>query len=181
MDSLVSTILTSALVATVTGAAINAWLESRKAKHATRFDALKAAVALEGYALCCSERISSHDLALSSGGHAGSFIGNLPEIPTLNVVAGFLRPRKASVANQLLTFPQEAEQAEQYIDFWWQVAGIDEVREAAAGQVAKLGLKALEIASEIRLAFNLPERELVFGRFNPKHSMEKALEEYLGD
>lgn len=157
MSNILSTIITSAVVATVAGAAINAWLESRKSKHATRFDALSAAVTLEGYAFTCADKISDHDLAEISDGYAGSYLSSVPDLPELQVVVGFLQPKKAAVANQLMIFPQEVKQADQYIAFWWDVtADPDQVRDAAVGQVAIIGLKALDLAKEIREAFKLP-------------------------
>ena len=179
MDTLITTVFTSALVATVASAVINAWLDTRKSKHTTRFDALNAAVALEGYTLTCAEKLSNHDLALSSDGHIGSYLGSIPELPKLNVVAGFLRPQKASVANDLLVFPQEAEQADQNIAIWHEVAGVDEVHSAAVEQVAKNALKALKLSCEIREAFGLPSRELVFGSFNVKQSLQNSVRENL--
>jgi hypothetical protein len=179
MDSLITTVITSALVATVAGAAINAWLDSRKSKHATRFDALSAAVTLEGYALTCADKIADHDLALSSDGHAGAFLGSVPEFPKLSVVAGFLRPKKASVANRLMIFPQEIRQADQQIAFWWDVtADVEQMRVAAVVQVSQIGLKALDLAIDIRDAFKLPTRELVFGKYNVRKTLEANIREH---
>lgn len=169
MQDLIATILTSAAVATVVGAAINAWLESRKTKTATKLDALTAAVALEGHALKCAEKISDHELAVDSAGNAGSPIGGLPQLQQLTVVAGFLRPKKASVADRLMTFPQELAQAEQKIHFWWSVTGDrDNTSNVAVEQHAMIGLKALELAEDLRKEFSLPARELKFGKFDAK-------------
>mgnify|MGYP001563601131 FL=1 len=182
MESLITTVVTSALVATVAGAAISAWLDSRKSKHATRFDALSAAIALEGYAITCANKVSGHDLALSSEGHAGSFLGSVPELPELSVVAGLLRPKKASVANRLMIFPQEIRQADQYIAFWWEVTvDVDVMRSAAVGKVAQIGLMALDLATDIREAFKLPARELVFGKFNVRQTLESSAKEHPDD
>jgi hypothetical protein len=179
MESLITTVVTSALVATAAGAAINAWLDSRKSRHTTRFDALSAAVVLEGYAVTCADKVCDHDLALSSGGCVGSFLGRIPDLPELSVVAGFLRPKKASVANRLMIFPQEIRQADQYIAFCWDVTGdVDEARNATVGQVAQIGLKALELATDMREAFNLPIREVVFGSFNVRQTLKSSVQEY---
>ena len=178
MENLFSTIVTSALVATVAGAAITAWLERGRTKHTTRFDALSAAVALEGYAIQCADRLSDHELAVSSGGHAGAPIGNVPELPELSVVAGFLRPKKASIANRIMVFPQEIRQADQYVAFMWDVtADIEEVRDAAVSKAASMGLQALLLAEDIRSAFKLPARELEFGKFDVRAVLERSLHE----
>ena len=166
-------------MATVAGAAINAWLESRKSKHATRFDALSAAVTLEGYALTCADKISDHDLALSSDGCAGSYLSSVPDLPELQVVVGYLHPKKAAVANQLMIFPQEIKQADQYIAFWWDVTtDVGQVRNAAVEQVAIIGLRALDLAKDIRHAFKLPDRNLVFGNFDVRKTLENTVREH---
>ncbi|MER0508606.1 hypothetical protein ABR850_04005 [Aeromonas veronii] len=178
MEHLITTVITSALVATVVGALINAWLDSLKSKHATRFDALSTAVALEGYALTCAERIADHDLAISSNGHAGTFLSGIPELPELSVVAGFLHPKKASVANRLMIFHQEIRQSDQYISFMWDVsADVEVARSIAVSEVAHIGLKALVLATEIRSVFRLPIRELVFGEFNVRQTLESSSKE----
>lgn len=178
MENLTATILTSAVVATVAGATINAWLESRKTKTATKLEALTAAVALEGHALNCADKISDHKLAVDSGGHAGSPIGGIPELPQLSIVAGFLRPKKSSVADRLMTFPQELAQAEQKIHFWWSVtADPDETGDVAVEQHAIIGLKALELAEDLRKAFSLPARELKFGEFDAKTALTENAKE----
>ena len=76
----------------------------------------------------------------------------------MSIVAEFIRPRKALVANRLLVFPQEVSQADQFVAFWWDVtAGVDETRQAAAYKAAETGLQALVLAKDIRKALNFPE------------------------
>lgn len=169
-----STVVTSALVATITGAAINAWLESRKENQVAKFDALSAAVSLEGYAITCAENLKDHGLAKSSDGHAGSFIANVPDLPDLSVVAGFIKPQKAKIAHMLMVFPQEVRQAKQVAAFLWDVTvDIDASRAAAVDQAARMGLHASELAKGIRRVFRLPKRDLVVGQID----VNKVLEE----
>ncbi|WP_431024180.1 hypothetical protein [Halomonas sp. H5] len=173
-----STVITSAVVATIAGALINAWLESRRERHSTRFEALSAAVTLEGYAITCAEAISHNDIAEQSLGHAGAFMGSVPEFPTISVPAGFLKPEKAKVADKLMVFPQEIRQADQWVGLQWDfTAEVEAVREAAVEQSAQMGLSAIELASNIRKAFNLPERKLIFGVFDVEKTLRKALRE----
>ena len=177
MDQFFSTVVTSALVATVAGAAINAWLEARKDKHSTRFEALSVAVSLEGYAINCADLLSDHSLAISSAGHAGSYMGRLPTLPDLSLTAGFLKPNKAKVADSLMAFPQEVRQADQVTAFLWDVTtDIEAVRESSADQAAKMGLKALELANDIRSAFRLPKRELAFGEYDIHKLLKEVLQ-----
>lgn len=174
MDSLFSTVITSALVATIAGAAINAWLDARKSRHSTRLDALRAAVALEGYAITCADKISEHEDAVASDGHSGTPLASVPNVPELSVGPGFLRPRRAAVVNQLLIFPQEVRQADQAASFWWDVVGdMDATRNEAVWQTARMGLHALNLASDIRKAFALPRRELIFGEHNVRGLLDE--------
>ncbi len=162
MDSLITIVLTSALVATVVGTAINAWLDSRKLRQTTRCDALKAAVALEGYALLCANKLSNHELAFISRGHAGSYLASVPELPKLSIVAGFLRPQKASIASRLMVFPQKVLEYEQVNSFFKDNKRSEEAIVVMFSHVAIIGLSAVELASDIRAAFDLPVRELAF-------------------
>ena len=174
MDTIFSTIVTSALVATVAGAAINAWLDGRRTRHATRFEALSTAIALEGYAIECAGTLTDYDLAVQSGAHAGAPIGRVPELCELSIVAGFLRPKKASVANRIMILPQEIRQANQQVSFMWDVtADREEVWDEAAKQAAEMGLEALLLAKDVRQAFGLPKRELVIGKFDVQATLKE--------
>jgi hypothetical protein len=176
MNELIATILTSALVSTIAGIAINAWLESRKNRQATRLDALKIAIKLEGYSINCADKLADHSTAVSSEGHAGKTLGAVPNLPELNVAVGILRPKKAAVANKLLIFPQEYVQAVQSAAFWWDVVGDPDCSTSEViNQTARLGLKALNLAKDIREAFNLPLRELVFGEYNVRNVLMESV------
>jgi hypothetical protein len=162
-------------VATIAGATINFILEHRKAKQASKIEALTIAISLEGYAITCADKLVDHDTATSSGGHAGSLLASLPDLPPLSVVAGFLRPGRESIANKIMTFPQEVRQADQLVSFWWDVVGDeDAMRQAAVYQVAQMGLQSLNLASEIRTEFNLPIRDLIFGEYDVRQILEKV-------
>lgn len=177
VEHLLPTIITSAFVATIAGALVNAWLESRREKHSTRFKALSAAVTLEGYAIACAEAISHNDLAEQSLGHAGAFMGGVPELPSISVPAGFLKPAKAKVADRLMVFPQKIRQADQWVGLQWDfTAEVEAVREAAVEQSAQIGLAAIGLASDIRKTFKLPERQLIFGFFDVEKTLRKNLQ-----
>ena len=162
-------------MATITGAGINAFLEHRKAKQFSKVEALTIAVTLEGYAIRCADKIADHNTAISSAGHAGSLLASLPDLPQFSVVAGFLRPGKESIANRIMTFPQEVRQADQSVSFWWDVVGDDDaMRQAAVYRVAQMGLQSLNLAFDIRKEFNLPIRDLIFGEYDVRQMLEKS-------
>ena len=74
--------------------------------------------------------------------------------------------------------PQELKQAQQHVSFWWEVVGDpDCYHNAAVDQSAKVGVKALALASDLRSAFQLPPRELVFGDYD----VHKVLSENIRD
>lgn len=175
MNEMFSVVLTSAAVATLVGSAIDIWWQSRRHRSSTRFEALKVAVLLEGYAMACAKKISDHGTAVSSDGHAGEYMASVPQLPELQITAGLLQPKKASVGNALVVFPQLVEQAEQEAEFWLDVVGdIDCARNAATKSSGRLGLQSIELASQIRQAFSLPDRKLVFGSYDVKNTLKDA-------
>lgn len=174
---LLSTVVTSALVATVAGAVINEWLRSRSAKQTAKYDALEAAVVLEGYGASSARAIINHDLVAESGGHAGAPLRRVPELPDLprvKVVAEFVRPRKGALMDRMLSLPQMVEQAQQFVDFWWDVtADPEDTSDVLATQSALVGAEAVDLAAALRAEFGLPNRELVFGTFDVKETLQE--------
>lgn len=177
MESIFSVVFTSALVSTIVNFAITAWSERRAVRKQTRFDALKAAVVLEGYAIECFNSGEKHKLAFESDGHAGELLNKVPEIPTIQIVSGFLQPKKAAVADKLMKFPQELLQENQSIEFCWDIAEHEMALDAALKSVSKMGIEALDIALELREIFKLPTRRLVIGT----HDIKAILTERIGD
>jgi len=171
------TVFTSAVVATVVGIALDVWRESHRNKRATRLEALNVAILLEGYAIACANKIADHETAQSSDGHAGQYMASIPDLPELTVTVGFLRPKKASVANKLLMFPQAIKQADQEAGFWWDVVGdIECARNAAKNCTAKIGLESISLAQQLRSAFDLPERKLIFGKYDVSEQLDKSIQ-----
>ncbi len=176
---LLSTVITSALVATVAGAAINEWLRSRVAKQTARFDALAAAVSLEGYGISCAQAIINHDLVYDSEGHTGAPLPRVPELPDLpriSVVAEFLRPRKGALIDRVLSLPQKIHQAQQHVEFWWDVtADREDTSDVLAKHAAGIGLEAIDLAADLRTDFDLPSRDLVFGELDVRRTLQERL------
>jgi hypothetical protein len=174
---LLFTILTSAVVAALVGPLVTEWLHSRKSKQNARFDALTAAIALEGYAIECATAVINHDLVRQSDGHAGApmqKVPDIPELPKITVVGEFLRPRKAALASRMLSLPQEAFQAQQHVEFIWDVTGEpSEAAEVLGKESAKVALEAVDLARKLRKQFNLPLRDLRFGKFDVEKALKK--------
>jgi len=171
-----ATVVTSALVATCVGALLTAWRDVRNEKRITRVDALRAAVAIEGYAIECAHTIADHENAESSDDYVGKRIRAVPALPDFTLTVGLLQPRKAAIAHRLAVFPQEIKQAEQSAAFWWDVtADMEIARTATVHGTARVGLEGLAIADELRAAFKLPSRCLVFGPFDVRKCLVSAL------
>jgi len=174
MVDLITIIVTSSVVAAVVGPLVNELLAVRRDRPSQRLAALNAAVGLEGYALHCAEKVTDHRTAIDSAGAAGELIAGVPELPAIQVVAAFLKTKKARVADRLARFPQDVRQADQAAAFWWELVGdMDSARNEAVQQTATVGLQALDIAKSLRAAFSLPSRELVFGEYDVRSTLEK--------
>jgi hypothetical protein len=66
-------------------------------------------------------------------------------------------------------------QADQSVAFWWDVVGdSDAMHQEAKIQVAKMGLQSLDLARDIREAFKLPRRNLIFGQYNIHQLLNEA-------
>lgn len=174
MADLITIIVTSSVVAAVVGPLVNELLAVRRDRPSQRLTALNAAVGLEGYALHCADRVADHRTAMDSAGAAGELIAGVPELPEIQVAAAFLKPKRARVADRLARFPQDVRQADQAAGFWWELVGdMDAARNEAVKQTASVGLQALDLARSLREAFSLPNRELVFGEYNVRSTLEK--------
>ena len=159
----VSVVLGSATVAAVVSAAVDAWREKRRERRNARLDALRAAVALEGYALHCARRVSDHLDFEASGGAAGRQMGAVPAPPDIPVSSGLILP-KATLAHRLHILPQVVGLASERAEFWWNIAGdMDSAREAAKQSAAEVALESLSLASALRSNFGLPARQIAFG------------------
>ncbi|WP_306591776.1 hypothetical protein [Geothrix sp. 21YS21S-4] len=174
MNNLLTTIITSSLVATITGAIINGYIEDRKSKQSVRFEALAIAVALEGYAIICANKISAHNTAVTSEGAASLLLRSVPKFPQFSGVIRFFGPRKMSLANRIMMFSQEVYQANQSVAFWWEVVGdLEAMYQEAKIQGAKMGLQSLDLARDIREEFKLPHRILIFGDYDIRQLLKE--------
>ncbi len=174
MSDIITTIVTSAVVASIVGPVVGEALRLRRERPLERLDALATAVALEGYALNCADKVADHVTAVDSGGHAGSALTKVPELPDIKVVSAFLKLRRAHIAHQLASLPQEVKQADQAADFWCEVVGdMDSARNEAVTQTASVGLRALQLAQNLRETFKLPPRKLVFGEYDVQETLKR--------
>jgi hypothetical protein len=176
---LLPTILTSAVVAALVGPIVTHWLQARTSKQNARFDALTAAIALEGYAIESAAAVINHDLVRQSDGHAGAPIQkvpDIPELPRITVVGEFLRPRKAALASRMLSLPQHAFEAQQHVEFIWEVTGEpSEAAEIIGKESAKVALGAVNLARDLRKQFDLPSRDLRFGNLDVEESLQETI------
>jgi len=161
------TIITSLLTSGVVAALIPALIERRKNKLSNQLSALKSAITLEGYAIDCANALSKHELAESSNGCAGTLLSRPLELPTFEIDPSLLALSKGRVADSMLTLEQEYQQANQTLEFLWDVsADPEECVEEGRIQARKLGALALALARDIRIASKLPKRAMNIGGFD---------------
>lgn len=167
ISSLLVTVLSSAITATIVSKCIDIFNEGLKNKISAKYDALTTAVLLEGYAISCADNICDHELAQESHDRAGKTIGSLPAFPNLNVSVRFVQKKKAAIADKLLVLPQLIEQEKQEAAFLWDVSGDpDAVRTTSKFSHAKIGLECLSLAAELRKLYGLQPRKMKIGEYD---------------
>ncbi|CAB1261537.1 hypothetical protein [Vibrio cholerae] len=170
MSGYLDVVFTSAVVATLTGALVNHYSDFFKLKRTSRRDALSLVIELEGYVLLCADKLSEHNIAVSSDNSAGHRLTTIPELPSLaNIPAevGLFWFKKPKLANRILVLPQEHKIAKQSADFWWKVVGDSDCADnASVSETAKIALLVLKLAKDIRKEFSLPARDLIFDSYD---------------
>ena len=151
--------LTAVFTATLTlgGGALFA---RRKDKSSARHLAMRIAVLLEGYAITCAESLSDWELHSSSGGHAGTMMNGIPDIPDYPDEDGWsaLKPklldRALTLRNQVRIGRRSvASYAEFEID-------PDDIANHEAGHLGVCGHKAWELARDLRTAYRVEPFDL---------------------
>ena len=163
--NLVTVFLGSGAAVAITNWYIEHRREERRRTDETEFLAVKLAIEFEGYAIECAERVSDHKTAEDSGGHAGKRIGSLPEAPQLPKGDAY-KFFDRNLLDDIYQFPQDCLMADRAAIFWWNVVGDEDCcTQAYEKNTIRMGVKASEIAKEIRRKNKLPSRTLTFGNW----------------
>jgi hypothetical protein len=159
----------------LTSLGLEQWRQFRSREDSVRHLSLRLAFHLEGYAIECANKIGDHELATDSDGHAGRYLGSVPQPPALPESTAFMLI-KAELLEAILDFPQRCQMADEETRFVWEVVGDpDSVRTAAQENAVKMGEHALYLAGRIRRECKLPKRDLTFGKWNAHKFFETEL------
>lgn len=150
--------------------------EAIERKRQSAFSALYLAIGLESYASKCSTTISESETYEASAESAGAPHGNLPDLPDFSPSIDW-EPLGIAATTKAMSFAVEVKNTQAMIRGAWEFSDEDdvipEVREAAA----RLGCKALMLASELRQARGVAPVEYT-GDWNVVQFLEMKLGEY---
>jgi len=171
-STVIAAIFSSSIVTSLFTIFANQYLTRRKEEGLTKVKALDMAVRLEGFAIQCADGIHDAKVNKDVSGNLISF-SKIPKPPKLDITSNYLSgKKKATLTNEILCFPQEVIQANQFIDFYIDVVGDHEAAAHASIQKAReLGLNAIDLSAKLRQVYKLPERELIFGSYNVTNSL----------
>lgn len=155
-----------ALIAGVVGAFVNQliqelrdrWKEGRATKQQGAYLSARLAVDLETYTLLCAEWITENDRFARSGGEMGK---RHIEVPYLHEYPKDLdwKVLPAPLLTRILSFPIEVELANRDIKFWLDI-DTDRLEDECDEWCALLGVRAWQIAVELRGLHSIPRPEL---------------------
>ncbi len=155
-SGLITLVAGSSVLAALVSQGVAAFRDSRKANKDGSFAALYLAVALESYGSDCSSVISDSENYDSSGGHAGTAHGNVPDLPDYPPSIEW-KPFGINQTTQAMSFRVEVESAKAMLrDYWDMVGDEDEVVPLMRQETARLGRKALGLAIEFRKEWKIP-------------------------
>jgi DNA topoisomerase IB len=76
----------------------------------------------------------------------------------------------------MLSLPQHAFEAQQHVEFIWEVTGEpSEAAEIIGKESAKVALGAVNLARDLRKQFDLPSRDLRFGNLDVEESLQETI------
>jgi hypothetical protein len=170
----IAKVLGTGVVAAALTHGVSWWRDSRKEKASNlrdaRYLALRLAVILERFAIDCSEVVGLVDTYAASKGSAGSQTTKLPEIGEFPSDSDW-KTIDPKLAARALEFVNELLMAQQKLNFSWHVSDEDQITEECADDAALLGLRAWDLAHQLRQRHDLP-------RFTPaetSHDVEASL------
>ena len=163
-------VLGSSVGAAVGNFSLTGFRAWRKQLRDTRYLAMKTAFILERYAIECADAVSNHDLALQSSGHAGKVVTAVIELSELPKEEGFehLDPK---LLNSILEISARVLLAQREASVMSEVAEYEDAQQVAFNRTAELGFAAIELASALRSAHKVPQRSMVFDRWDIKETL----------
>ena len=169
--TLVSIVAGSSVISAVVTIGVDTYRRQRTSKRHNSLLAMQLAFLFEDYAINCASALSDHDMADQSQGAAGK---NLQSIPTL-----LLLPEEdykefdQEMLAQVLDFPQRIRMADEEAGFYFEVEGEESALACNYRSTVTLAARALDIGAAMRRAYNLPQRNLVYGKFDVREYLEE--------
>lgn len=155
----------------VLGAHLAKQREETKQAAASKFLALRLAFVFEAVAIECSRILSKNESDDDMTPHEGPHFGPMPSAPTLPESDAY-QSIDIDLLARILSFPQELSMASESHSAMWMVADDDDTAEVVHEDLARFGLAALAIASEMRSKYELGSRDVGHGGWNVRHHLE---------
>ena len=137
-----------------------ALLARRKDKTSARYLAMRIAVLLEGYAITCAESLSDWDLYFSSGGHAGSMMDGIPDIPEYPDEEGW-SALKPALLERALTLRNQVRIGRRSVSSFAEFEmDPDDIAHHSAGHLGVCGYRAWSLAKDLRAEYRVQPLDL---------------------
>jgi len=131
--------------------------QRRKRGRDAGYLAIRIATSLEAFAHDCLVVLREFDVHRQSGGHAGSQTTSIPSLNDFPSDHEGWRALPTKLVGEVLSLQNHRMAGQDRIAFDWSVAGDDAAWDDCKEECAKLGLKAWQIAAELRKRYGFPE------------------------
>lgn len=156
------------------------WSERRSTGRAAHYLAVRVVCVLDQYVERCAEVVSDDGLSFGQRNPDGCLEPQVP-LPGAPIFPEDVDWKSIGhdLMYRLLSMPAEVEEADQVIEFVGSAVAFppdyDEFFEERSYQYGRIGLKASELADELRKIYRIPQRER--GNWNPIEKLSEAIKE----
>ncbi len=168
--------LLSAFSGGLLGALLNRFFDWRVHRRRGNYLAIRLSVMLEEYAVRCADMASEHDMAIGSGGSAGTVMGQIPSFHPLPEDEAYVQLSQPLLA-EILQFPQERDMAEASAAQWEALLGtISDADNPYREHAVRLGSRAAVLAKRLRRQHGIAARTLASGLWDISTFLEQEME-----
>lgn len=139
----------SSVLAALLNQGLTAARDAFERKRQSAFSALYLAIALESYASECSTTISESETFEASVEQAGKPHGNVPDLPEFSASIDW-KPLGIAATTNAMSFAVEVKNTQAMIREAWEFGDEDDVIPEVREEAARIGTKALALASKLR-------------------------------
>lgn len=167
-ESVIAIAAGSSVIAACVTQGLTALRDNLKTRRDGTFSALYLAAQLESYASLCSTHLGEAENHSRFDGQVGTPHGNVPDLPTYSEEIDW-KTLGITTTDSALSFRVEIESTQAMITDAWDVVGDeDAVLPTAFEEMARLGQKALKLASNLRAKWKIPPVEYQNSSWNVK-------------